>query len=165
MAVLPVPPPPQKSDTLIRDEVLFRWLNIIQKNMVDPSSGVLSFNKRTGTIYLQSSDVVSALGYLPAPLSNPAFTGVPTAPTAPIGTNSNQIATTAFVISHTGSGSNQGYGTGGSTDEIFFLNQQAVTNSFIIPPGFNSHSVGPITISPGATVVISEGSFWFLSGN
>ena len=34
-----------------------------------------------------------------AALANPAFVGVPTAPTAPKGTNSQQIATTAFVVS------------------------------------------------------------------
>jgi hypothetical protein len=32
-----------------------------------------------------------------APLNSPAFTGIPTAPTAPAGTNTTQIATTAFV--------------------------------------------------------------------
>ncbi|EEU9596996.1 phage tail protein [Escherichia albertii] len=34
---------------------------------------------------------------LKAPLANPAFTGIPTAPTAPQGTNNTQIATTAYV--------------------------------------------------------------------
>lgn len=34
---------------------------------------------------------------LKAPLANPALTGTPTAPTAPAGTNTTQIATTAFV--------------------------------------------------------------------
>ena len=32
-----------------------------------------------------------------APLANPALTGVPTAPTAAVGTNTTQLATTAFV--------------------------------------------------------------------
>lgn len=32
-----------------------------------------------------------------APIDNPAFTGIPTAPTAVVGTDSTQIATTAFV--------------------------------------------------------------------
>lgn len=32
-----------------------------------------------------------------APLASPAFTGTPTAPTAAVGTNTTQIATTAFV--------------------------------------------------------------------
>lgn len=35
---------------------------------------------------------------LKAPLASPALTGIPTAPTAAVGTNSTQLATTAFVI-------------------------------------------------------------------
>lgn len=35
---------------------------------------------------------------LKADLASPAFTGVPTAPTASVGTNTTQLATTAFVI-------------------------------------------------------------------
>lgn len=35
-----------------------------------------------------------------APLASPTFTGVPAAPTAAAGTNSAQLATTAFVVSH-----------------------------------------------------------------
>jgi len=42
-----------------------------------------------------------------APLASPNFTGVPTAPTAPNGTNTNQIATTAFVQNALSAG---GYG-------------------------------------------------------
>jgi len=37
-----------------------------------------------------------------APLNSPAFTGIPTAPTASPGTNTTQIATTAFVAAATG---------------------------------------------------------------
>jgi hypothetical protein len=40
-----------------------------------------------------------------APISSPAFTGTPTAPTAVTGTNTTQIATTAFVLANGGSGS------------------------------------------------------------
>jgi hypothetical protein len=36
---------------------------------------------------------------LKAPLDNPALTGIPTAPTAPAGTNNTQLATTEFVTS------------------------------------------------------------------
>lgn len=42
-----------------------------------------------------------------APLASPNFTGTPTAPTAPNGTNTNQIATTAFVQNALSAG---GYG-------------------------------------------------------
>jgi microcystin-dependent protein len=43
-----------------------------------------------------ATTMVTAIG-LKAPSASPTFTGVPTAPTAPIGTNTTQIATTAFV--------------------------------------------------------------------
>jgi hypothetical protein len=49
---------------------------------------------RTGAITLAVSDVSGA-----APLTNPSFTGVPTTPTAALGTNTTQIASTAFVQS------------------------------------------------------------------
>ena len=40
-----------------------------------------------------------------APLASPALTGTPTAPTAPPGTDSTQIATTAFVLANAPSSS------------------------------------------------------------
>jgi hypothetical protein len=48
-----------------------------------------------GTGATNSTDARSNLGA--APLAAPAFTGVPTAPTASSGTNTTQLATTAFV--------------------------------------------------------------------
>ena len=47
----------------------------------------------------------TSLGYssLPsgtAPLASPALTGTPTAPTAAVGTNTTQLATTAFVLAN-----------------------------------------------------------------
>lgn len=62
-------------------------------------AGLNSFNSRTGDIVLNSADVVSALGYTPIGPNSPAFTGVPTAPTAPTGSSTTQLATTAFVTS------------------------------------------------------------------
>lgn len=44
---------------------------------------------------------------LKANLASPAFTGVPTAPTAAPGTNTTQVATTAFVLANTSTGSLQ----------------------------------------------------------
>ena len=59
-----------------------------------PTGGVSSFNTRTGAVTLNAADISAAGG---APLASPVFTGTPQAPTAPPGTNSQQIATTAFV--------------------------------------------------------------------
>ncbi|HEX3524869.1 MAG TPA: hypothetical protein VHT52_22625, partial [Stellaceae bacterium] len=58
------------------------------------TSGVLSFNGRSGAIILTSADLTSAGGAL---LASPDFSGVPTAPTAATGTNTSQIATCAYV--------------------------------------------------------------------
>jgi hypothetical protein len=57
---------------------------------------VLSFNTRTGAVMLEASDITGVGGAL---LASPAFTGIPTAPTAAVGTNTTQLATTAFVNS------------------------------------------------------------------
>ena len=45
---------------------------------------------------VKNRTITNALN-LKAPLSSPALTGIPTAPTATVGTNTTQIATTAFV--------------------------------------------------------------------
>lgn len=58
------------------------------------SSGVASFNSRTGAVTLIANDISAAGGAL---LAGPTFTGVPAAPTATAGTNTTQLATTAFV--------------------------------------------------------------------
>ena len=49
------------------------------------------------------TSMVSLFPYY-APLYSPSFTGVPLAPTAMLGTNTNQIATTAFVLANGGIG-------------------------------------------------------------
>lgn len=60
-------------------------------------SGIPSFNGRAGAITLTYNDVVTALNFTPANQTNATLTGIPTAPTADPGTDSTQIATTAFV--------------------------------------------------------------------
>lgn len=57
------------------------------------TAGVSSFNTRTGAVVLTQQDIINANGW-----SNVNLTGVPLAPTAPNGTQTNQIATTAFVL-------------------------------------------------------------------
>lgn len=58
---------------------------------------VTSVFGRTGAVVLTSTDVLGTLGYIPAGLLSPHFSGTPTAPTPPITDNSPSIATTAFV--------------------------------------------------------------------
>lgn len=61
------------------------------------STAVVSFNGRHDDVTLTSTDVTDALGFTPAPLDSPHFTGIPTAPTPAAGDSSDQVATTAFV--------------------------------------------------------------------
>ena len=61
------------------------------------STGVTSWNTRTGVVTLSITDVTSVGG---APLASPAFTGSPTAPTQGAGDNSTKLATTAYVASY-----------------------------------------------------------------
>ena len=60
----------------------------------------------TGKVYRWSGSTyieISSAGVADtAPLASPALTGTPTAPTAPAGTNSTQLATTAFVATAVG---------------------------------------------------------------
>lgn len=62
------------------------------------SSGAIGGVKSGGDITVDSDGIVTVGGLAgKAPLDSPAFTGTPTAPTAPEGTNTTQVATTAFV--------------------------------------------------------------------
>lgn len=71
-------------------------------NFVNVSDGVAgvrtdngSFQWRAGGSWHTTASLSGGGG---APLNSPAFTGIPTAPTASAGTNTTQLATTAFVI-------------------------------------------------------------------
>jgi len=58
-----------------------------------------AINDGTTTVAPSQNAVFDALA-LKAPLNSPGLTGTPTAPTAPPGTDSTQIATTAFVLAN-----------------------------------------------------------------
>ena len=79
-------------------------------------SPVTSVAGRTGSVVLTTSDVSGA-----APINSPSLTGVPTAPTAAAGTDSAQIATTAFV-------------------------KRAVSGSRVVDPRFLAHRGGLLSV-------------------
>jgi hypothetical protein len=74
--------------------------------LINPdSSSVTSVNGRTGAVALTSSDVglANVTNESKATMfTNSALTGVPTCPTASIGTSTTQIATTNFVMTAIG---------------------------------------------------------------
>jgi len=59
------------------------------------AAGEVIVNTTTNSLVVHDGTTVGGFGQ--APLASPAFTGIPTAPTATAGTNSLQLATTAFV--------------------------------------------------------------------
>ena len=67
----------------------------VQNAVAESTTGVASFNTRTGAVVLTGADLTAAGGAL---LASPVFTGTPSGPTAAPGTNTVQLATTAFVM-------------------------------------------------------------------
>lgn len=50
--------------------------------------------------------------------------------------------------------------TGGSTDQVFYENDQEVTTNYTISTNKNAMTAGPITVNAGVTVTIPTGSEW-----
>jgi hypothetical protein len=120
------------------------------------SSGVVSFNTRTGAITLQSSDVTAALGYTPANIASPAFTGTPTAPTPAQFNNSTDVATTAFVQTALGNFQN-----GISLSSATTLTASALGTIYSL----NSTTAYTVTLPAISTVSLEGGTFWFYCTN
>jgi hypothetical protein len=49
---------------------------------------------------------------------------------------------------------------GGGLNEIFFENDQEVTDNYTITSGKNAMSTGPITIAANVEITIPDGSVW-----
>lgn len=124
------------------------------------AGGVTTFNTRTGAVTLGSTDVTAALGFTPynatnpagyAPLASPAFTGTPTAPTATAGTNTTQLATTAFVAAAVVAGSS-GVASFNTRTGAVTLSSADVTGALGFTPYNASNPAGYATLaSPALT--------------
>jgi len=115
--------------------------------------GVSSFNARTGAVTLNTVDVTNAGG---APLNSPIFTGTPQAPTAPIGNNSTQIATTAFAASATAAR--------GHIDGLI-ISMAGGVSTFSVSPGVARDSNNVDTIVLPASISKTAGSWAAGNGN
>jgi hypothetical protein len=76
-------------------------LPALDARYVSTTGAVTSVAGRTGAVVLAESDITNLTTDLAAKaaLASPTFTGTPAAPTATAGTNTTQLATTAFVTS------------------------------------------------------------------
>jgi hypothetical protein len=127
------------------------------------TTGVSSFNTRTGAITLSYSDVTTALGFTPASLASPNFSGTPTAPTATAGTSTTQLATTAFVTSAI-TAANAGVSSfNGRTGAVSLTNSDVINSIGYIPlgPGSKYYDVVGGALGP---IVASQLLAQFVSG-
>lgn len=135
----------------------------------------------TNVTTVTSANVIAGLGYTPANIASPTFTGIPKGPTAAAGTNTTQLATTAHVfalgalkapvaspvfsgnlytdgaITSTGGVFRvQGYGGDVTKGLIFFGN----ANSHIYKSGntfrLNLEGIGEAIVSKGGTIAMTS---------
>jgi hypothetical protein len=121
-------------------------------------AGSITASKLVGTDLViaesQVTNLVSDLA-LKAPLASPALTGVPTAPTAGVGTSTTQIATTAYVVSAiTASGGGNVVGPASATDTAI-ARFSGTTGKIIQDSGVTIDTTGNVTIPAAATVTVA----------
>lgn len=102
------------------------------------------------------SSVNTAMG-LKAPLASPALTGTPTAPTAPVGTNTTQLATCEFVHLN---GVYRGIGSISAGQSATFNNEKITADMHLISCTFGTPSsvTSDVTITTGAGYITFSGT-------
>jgi hypothetical protein len=132
--------------------------DLVNKNHVDttfPTFSYLSLNylSQTNAASTYLSLVNAAAFY--APLASPTFTGIPAAPTAAPGTNTTQLATTAFVQAAVGGAGVSSF-SAGSTG---FTPSTATTGAITLSGTLNVANGGTgVTTSTGTTSVVLSAS-------
>ena len=130
----------------------------VMNAVADSTTGVVSFNTRTGAVVLTSADVTGAGGAL---LASPTFTGVPLAPTAAPGANSAQLATTAFVtaaISAAGGGVTTFNGRSGAVS-LIGNDISAAGGAVLASPIFTGTPMAPTAIAGNNSTQIATTAF------
>jgi hypothetical protein len=121
----------------------------IANALQDLATGVVSFNGRAGVVTLTLADITAVGG---APIHSPAFSGAPSAPTAPPGTSTGQLATTAFVMDAISS-STAGVSSFNGRSGAVTLDLTDITDAGGAPlasPTFTGTPAGP-TAAPGTS--------------
>lgn len=85
------------------------WAVVAAASSINPSNANPAMDGTAApgvTVLYSRGDHVHPSDTSRAPIASPNLTGVPTAPTASVGTNTTQLATTAFVLANAGTASN-----------------------------------------------------------
>ena len=130
----------------------------VQDAVASSVAGVATFNTRTGNVTLDAADITLAGGAL---LASPALTGTPTAPTAPAGSTSAQIATCAWVMNELG-GANVGVMSFNGRDGAVTLNTTDITNAGgapIVSPSLSGTPTAPTAATGTSTNQLATTAF------
>jgi hypothetical protein len=122
------------------------------------TAGVSSFNARTGAVTLTTADITGAGGVTAA---SPAFTGTPTAPTATAGTNSQQLATTAFVQAALSAapGGVSSFNTRTGAITLQASDVSAVGGALLAGPAFTGNPTAPTAVPGTSTTQLATTAF------
>jgi hypothetical protein len=120
----------------------------------------------------KTASIPTILGYTPANIASPAFTGTPTAPTAASGTNTTQLATTEFVQTAVQQSSSLVgmFGDGGSgnatitgsislTNDAYYNDLTISGGGSIFLNGFRLFVKGTLDISNAGALAIHNNGF------
>jgi hypothetical protein len=130
----------------------------VQAAVTAGMGGVASFNGRTGAVTLTAGDVTGVGGAL---LAGPTFTGVPSAPTAAPGTNSTQLATTAFIQAAL-SALNIGvtsFNSRTGTVTLIGADVSAAGGALTASPAFSGTPTGPTAVPGTSTTQLATTAF------
>jgi hypothetical protein len=121
-------------------------------------AGVSSYNGRTGAVVPIAADITAAGGAL---LAGPTFTGVPQAPTASAGTNSAQIATTAFVTAAIAASPGGVTSFNGRTGAITFQGSDisAAGGALLAGPSFTGTPTAPTATAGNSSTQLATTAF------
>ena len=130
----------------------------VMNAVTESTTGVSSFNTRTGAVVLDGEDILTAGGAL---LASPSFTGVPQAPTAAPGTSNIQIATTAFVMDALGAGGGIVASFNGRSGTVTLLPADITSSggALIASPTFTGTPAGPTAVPGTSTGQLATTAF------
>ena len=124
--------------------------------LANATIGVMTFNGRSGVVTLTSADITGAGGAL---LASPALSGTPTAPTALAGTNTTQIATTAFVMGQLAAGAVSSWNgrTGAVTMNVNDIS--AAGGAVLASPAFTGIPTAPTAAPSDSSATLATTAF------
>jgi hypothetical protein len=133
----------------------------VQNAIAASTSGVSTWNGRSGAVTLQANDLSAAGGAL---LASPLFTGTPSAPTAALGTGTTQLATCAYVMNAlagylplTGGSLSGGLAVNGPlTTSAHLTGTTAQGNLTVNMTAVGSGAAGPATAQAGAYIYATK---------